>query len=319
MVTETEIPLGPRNAHLGRIRHEIKSFGVWRNAVVRHDRQGDQSGNRPQRKLARFHERFRASRQRRRLCVWVRLGRARSDRDFFGRVLTLGPNSVNDPNPFWYTPSGGPGATGNKICDANIYQEKTDTFAGQQVIFTGTVLANTLANGYTSMAFIKDFAPDYSSSRTASVPLTPGVFSVSLATGPQPGRHVQFGFETIGPDVWITDRAPIGTVKVTTGPGDFNQNGVVDAGDIAAMATALTDEPTFAAGHGLTTAQLALIGDLDGDSKFTNADLPVLLTQLSVGGGSLASVPEPASLILLALGGIGLATLKQRPLCAPVS
>ena len=238
---------------------------------------------------------------------------------FSGAVLTLGPNSVNDPNPFWYTPSGGPGATGNKICDANIYQEKTDTFAGQQVIFTGTVLANTLANGYTSMAFIKDFAPDYSSSRTASVSLTPGVFSVSLATGPQLGRHVQFGFETIGPDVWITDRAPIGTVKVTTGPGDFNQNGVVDAGDIAAMETALTDEPTFAAGHGLTTAQLALIGDLDGDGKFTNADLPVLLTQLSVGGGSLASVPEPSSIILLAVGGFGLATLQRRPMRTPMS
>jgi hypothetical protein len=108
-------------------------------------------------------------------------------------------------------------------------------------------------------------------------------------------------------------------VKVTTGPGDFNQNGVVDAGDIAAMETALTDEPTFAAGHGLTTAQLALIGDLDGDGKFTNADLPVLLTQLSVGGGSLASVPEPSSIILLALGGFGLATLQRRPMRTPMS
>jgi Dockerin type I domain len=238
---------------------------------------------------------------------------------FSGAVLTLGPNSVNDPNPFWYTPSGGPGATGNKICDATIYQEQTDTFAGQQVVFTGTVLANTLANGYTSMAFIKDFSPDYSSFRTATVPLTPGVFSVSLATGPQLGRHVQFGFETIGPDVWITDRAPIGTVQVTTGPGDFDQNGVVDARDITAMATALTDEPTFAAAHGLTTSQLALIGDLDGDGKFTNADLPVLLAQVNAGAGSLASVPEPASIVLLALGGLSLAISKSRPIRTPAS
>jgi hypothetical protein len=238
---------------------------------------------------------------------------------FSGPVLTLGPNSVNDPNPFWYTPSGGPGTMGNKICDANIYQEQTDTFAGQQVVFTGTVLSNTLASGYTSMAFIKDFSPDYSSFRTATVPLAPGVFSVSLATGPQAGRHVQFGFETIGPDVWITDRAPIGTVQVTTGPGDFDQNGVVDARDITAMTTALTDEPMFAAAHGLTTSQLALIGDLDGDGKFTNADLPVLLAQLSVGGGSLASVPEPASIVLLALGGITLAISKSRPIRTPAS
>ena len=43
---------------------------------------------------------------------------------FSGPVLTLGPNTVNDPNPYWYTPSGGPGAMGNKIMDASMYVEK---------------------------------------------------------------------------------------------------------------------------------------------------------------------------------------------------
>ena len=32
---------------------------------------------------------------------------------FTGSLLTLGPNTINDPSPFWYTPSGGPGAQSN--------------------------------------------------------------------------------------------------------------------------------------------------------------------------------------------------------------
>jgi hypothetical protein len=229
---------------------------------------------------------------------------------FSGAVLTLGPNSVNDPNPFWYTPSGGPGATGNKIMDANIYQEQTDTLMGQNVVFTGTVLSNTLASGYSSVAFIKDFSADYSSFSMATVPLTtPGQFIVSMNTVPATGRHVQFGFETIGADVWITDRAPIGTVVVTTAPGDFNQNGKLDVGDINAMSSALCDEAGFAAAHGLTTDQLTLIGDLDGDGQFTNADIQPLLQMLATqpsGSATLSSVPEPASFILLSIAGLGI-------------
>ena len=39
---------------------------------------------------------------------------------FAGTVLTLAPNTIGDPDPFWYTPSGGPGATGNKFMDASM-------------------------------------------------------------------------------------------------------------------------------------------------------------------------------------------------------
>ena len=87
----------------------------------------------------------------------------------------------------------------------------------------GFVLASTLlsshdanGNGWTSVAFIKDFAPDYSSYNVASVPLVNGAFNVSLATIADPARHVQYGFETIGPDVWITDVGPYGNIQVTT-------------------------------------------------------------------------------------------------------
>jgi len=140
---------------------------------------------------------------------------------FSGSVLTLGPNTVNDTNSFWYTPSGGPGAVGNKSMDANIYIETTGVYTGQTLTFTGDVLSNTLfghvnqiGNGWNSVAFIKDFAPDYSSSVSVTASLVNGVFSLSLPTINDPARHVQYGFETIGPDVWSTDVAPYGNIQV---------------------------------------------------------------------------------------------------------
>jgi hypothetical protein len=126
----------------------------------------------------------------------------------------LTPNTIGDPNPFWYTPSGGPGATGNKTMDANMYVQSDSALSGQHLTFTGDVLSNTLVSPYTSVAFIKDFAPDFSSSVTVTAPLTAGVFSISLDTINGVGRHVQYGFETIGPDVWITDVGPKGNAQV---------------------------------------------------------------------------------------------------------
>jgi hypothetical protein len=144
---------------------------------------------------------------------------------FSGPVLTLAPNSVNDTSSFWYTPSGGPGSVGNKIMDANMYVETTGVYTGQTLTFKGNVLSNTLfghtnqqGNGWTSVAFIKDFAPDYSSFVQTTASLTPGPFSISLATINNPLRHVQYGFETIGPDVWITDVGPYGNIQVTGVP-----------------------------------------------------------------------------------------------------
>lgn len=141
---------------------------------------------------------------------------------FNGFGLVLSPNTIGDPNAYWYTPSGGPGAVGNKSMDASMYVE-IGSFPGHNMTFSGTVLSNTLVsasntnaigNGWTSVAFIKDFAPDYSSSVSVTVPLTPGAFSVNLYTVNDPARHVQYGFETIGPDVWATDAAQFGKVVI---------------------------------------------------------------------------------------------------------
>lgn len=145
---------------------------------------------------------------------------------FSGSVLTLGPNQIGDPDPYWYTPSGGPGATGNKIMDANLYNETTGTYVGETLTFAGTVLANSLAgqaaqgNGvvWTSVAFIKDFAPDYSSFVSVTAPLTAGAFSIDLLTSADPGHHIQYGFETIGSDIWATDVGSYGTIVIAPVP-----------------------------------------------------------------------------------------------------
>jgi len=145
---------------------------------------------------------------------------------FTGTTLTLGPNTIGDTSSYWYTPSGGPGAIGNKVMDANLYNETAGTYVGTTLTFTGVVLQNTLAgqaaqgNGvvWSTVAFIKDFAADYSSFTTVTAPLTPGTFSISLPTSADPGHHIQYGFETIGSDVWITDVGNYGTVVITPIP-----------------------------------------------------------------------------------------------------
>jgi hypothetical protein len=138
---------------------------------------------------------------------------------FSGPVLTLSPNTIGDPDPFWYIGGGGPGAAGNKIMAASMYQEVTGPYAGVDLTFTGRVLSNTFTSDHSTVAFIKDFAPDYSSHVPISVPLnSDGTFSVTMSTINDPARHVQFGFETTGVNVWVTDVAAYGSIQIVAIP-----------------------------------------------------------------------------------------------------
>lgn len=137
---------------------------------------------------------------------------------FSGDTLTLAPNTIGDADPFWYVGGGGPGAPGNKTMEANMYVENTGDWNGQNVTFSGLVLDNSLVSPYTSIAFIKGFAPDYSSFNVVSAPLVAGEFSINLDTIADPARHVQFGFTTVGPNVWVTDVGPLGSVQITAVP-----------------------------------------------------------------------------------------------------
>jgi hypothetical protein len=139
---------------------------------------------------------------------------------FAGPVLSLSPNTIGDPAPFWYTPSGGPGSTGNKDMAASMYVETNGgVLGGQSVTFTGQVLSNTLVAPYAVTAFIKDFAPDYSSFTSTIIPVSAsGAFSLTHVTAGDPLRHVQYGFETRGPNVWVTDVGPKGSMQITAIP-----------------------------------------------------------------------------------------------------
>jgi MYXO-CTERM domain-containing protein len=134
------------------------------------------------------------------------------------QTLTMSPNTIGDPNSFWYTPSGGPGSTGNKIMEANLYvQDDSGAYAGQTLTFTGNILSNSFTSAHEAKIFIRDFAPDYSSFNQTIVNAGSGIFSISLALDPGAGRHVQYGFQVKGACVWFTDVAPFGNMVVSTG------------------------------------------------------------------------------------------------------
>ena len=137
---------------------------------------------------------------------------------FAGGNLTLAPNTIGDPNPYWYIGGGGPGAQGNKIMDANFYVQHSGTYAGQSITFTGVVVSNTFTAAHNAVAFIRDFAPDFSSVIETTAPLVNGVFSITQTATNDPARHIQYGFQVVGENVWVTDVAPFGNAVVTAIP-----------------------------------------------------------------------------------------------------
>jgi len=151
-----------------------------------------------------------------------------------GTSVTLAPCVVSDTSSYWFTPSGRPGAAGNKSIEALVYGEANGTYAGETVRFSGTVAANTLLSGsgkWTVKAFIRDFSADYSSMVESQVPISStGEFSVSLTAINDPTRRVQWGLKTIGPNVWITDLASKGTMVVNSSSAFVADGGRVDVG-----------------------------------------------------------------------------------------
>lgn len=130
---------------------------------------------------------------------------------FNSSVITLSPctNVWETTDTYWVKADG---VSPNKNMDANFYVQN-DALSGQTVTFQGDVLSDSLVSPYTSVAFIKDYNASYSLVGTTTFDLSQGgSFSISLPT--IAGDHIQYGFETIGPDANPATAASLGFVQI---------------------------------------------------------------------------------------------------------
>jgi hypothetical protein len=95
--------------------------------------------------------------------------------------------------------------------------------------------------------------------------------------------------------------------------GDFNTDGHVNTSDIVAAMTALTDLNAYKSSKSLTNEDFLNIADVDQSGSVNNLDLQGLITYLQSGHGSVAPVPEPATIALLAVGLVACALASRRP------
>lgn len=151
-------------------------------------------------------------------------------------TMTMEPNQIGDPDPYWYIGGGGPGAAGNKLMEANGYAEVLGGgYAGRTVTLSVEVLSNTLTEAHTVKLFIKDFAGDFGSFVEESVMLeAPGVYSITLDAIDDPTRVVQWGFQMYGVNVWVTDVGQFGNMVVGPAPGVVEDEDM-SFGDLKAM------------------------------------------------------------------------------------
>jgi hypothetical protein len=135
--------------------------------------------------------------------------------------LTLEPctNVWETTDTFWVQAGG---VIPNKINDASMYVQN-DNLVNTNLIFIGTCLSNNLTTQpepltgitYTSVAFIKIFDGSFNLLGSAtSTGLTAGQpFAISLNTGG--ATHVQYGFETVGPDANPATSLSLGSVVLS--------------------------------------------------------------------------------------------------------
>jgi hypothetical protein len=108
-------------------------------------------------------------------------------------------------------------------------------------------------------------------------------------------------------------------VALTTNPppivlGDADRDGTVGTDDIQALLKALVDLSAYKTRLNVASdEELKMLLDINGDNKVANSDIQPLLNMLATAGfGSVATVPEPSTSALIALGSLGLVLLRRR-------
>jgi len=90
--------------------------------------------------------------------------------------------------------------------------------------------------------------------------------------------------------------------------GDMNGDDAVNNLDINPFVLALTDRSAFEDDFGIDPVA---VGDINGDGQLNNLDINPFVSLLT-GGSSIEAVPEPTSLAMLTLGGLGLLSRRRR-------
>lgn len=175
-------------------------------------------------------------------------------------TLTLYPNfsTYGTGEPGYWTN----GDIGNKIFEGNTYVEANELI-GQNVTFEGTTVANTLADGYEGVAFIKILSADFQLLQYLSVPLVTGQnFSITSQTANVAGAaFLQYGYSVTGLNANPAQEAALGNAIVSPETSGVDPVGTEVTIDTSSPLTAYAnwfelDGTTYVAGDVWSLADL---------------------------------------------------------------
>jgi hypothetical protein len=200
------------------------------------------------------------------------------------------------------------GLSPNKQMDASYYVQN-DTLEGQNLTFSGSCISNTFSGAYTSTVFIKEFNSSYTVINSAVTTGTNGQpFSITLQTGG--GTHIQYGFETIGPDADPTNLPNLGVAIYQVQVPAIEASTLSGQAVVAGQNASFTETPV---GNGPFTYQWQLngaplsssshIGGATGNmltiTNVTSADTGTYTVEVTNSVGASASASAPLAVIPL--------------------
>ncbi|NOS72531.1 MAG: immunoglobulin domain-containing protein [Verrucomicrobia bacterium] len=139
-------------------------------------------------------------------------------------------NVSNPGDAYWVIQDGS--GRGNKQMDASWYVD-TASLVNSNITFSGNVVDCTLTTNYVCQAFIKVFNASYSSVLQSSVQTLSNAnsfFSLNLTANAAGAAHIQYGFETVGPNApWTNSPDSDGYITIRANAAD-PKNALVNPG-----------------------------------------------------------------------------------------